>query len=68
MIVVPENAYLDATGASWRCERDFRKDGSSCVPLQVPSNAHTDFSGNDWVCNEFYRKDGGRCVAETRTR
>ena len=47
----------------WECDRGFRKNGTSCVALEIPRNAFLASSGRDWECERGFRKRGGSCVA-----
>jgi hypothetical protein len=62
---VPANGYLENRGASWGCERGFRKQESRCIELLLPARAHLDYSGNDWQCDDGFNKSGGACLPET---
>jgi len=67
-VSIPENAYLDAAGNTWSCERGFKKSAAGCVALQIPENAHIDHSGNDWDCNAGFRNLGASCSLSDRNR
>jgi hypothetical protein len=62
-VAVPENGYLDSSGNGWRCERGFRREGSTCSALSVPANAYIDYSGDEWRCIDGFRRQGAQCVA-----
>jgi len=64
-LAVPANAFLDATGRAWRCERGFSAVDGRCNQFVVPTNAHIDFTGNGWKCHDGFRNERGTCVADT---
>jgi hypothetical protein len=39
---VPENAYLDASGNDWTCNRGYLKSDRGCTAAIVPAHAHLD--------------------------
>jgi hypothetical protein len=64
VVAVPANAYLEASGNSWECERGFRQEQTGCARLTMPANAYIDYSGHGWSCADgFHRRDDG-CVAD----
>ena len=61
-MTIPEHGFLDTTGGNWRCDRGFKKTGSSCAAIDVPNNAHINNSGEGWECNRPYRRLDEKCV------
>jgi hypothetical protein len=39
-IPVPENAFLRSSGYDWQCDRGYRQDRETCVPIVLPDNAY----------------------------
>jgi hypothetical protein len=62
-VIVPQNAFLRASGDGWECQRGFENIGQSCVRIHLPRNAHLDFSGNAWECDAGYVARQDRCIA-----
>jgi hypothetical protein len=63
-VVVPANAYLDASGDRWRCDRGYVRTNSKCTVVKVPQNAYLDNSfGSGWRCDRGYREARDQCVA-----
>jgi hypothetical protein len=63
-IPVPENAYLRSSGYDWECNRGYRQDRETCLPIVVPQNAHLtdDPSGSGWTCARGFTESGGECL------
>ena len=60
---VPANASLSSFGSGWSCNRGFRREGDSCVAVEVPANARLDVFGSGWECDRGFRRAGNSCVA-----
>ena len=39
-IPVPDNAFLRSSGYDWQCDRGYRQDRETCVPIVLPDNAY----------------------------
>ena len=63
-IFVPENAFLRSSGFDWQCDRGYRQDRETCVPLVLPDNAYLtdDTSGSGWTCARGFTASSGACV------
>jgi hypothetical protein len=64
VIPVPPNAFLRSSGFDWQCDRGFRPERDSCVPVTVPENAYLSDErlGSGWTCNRGFIEDADRCV------
>lgn len=64
VIPVPPNAFLRSSGFDWQCDRGFRPERESCVPVAVPENAYLSDErfGSGWTCNRGFTGDADRCV------
>ncbi|MQX38410.1 hypothetical protein [Roseospira navarrensis] len=64
-VFVPPNAYLDATGLEWACDRGYRRVRDGCEPVNRPENSFLsdDTYGSEWECDRGYLEEAGRCVA-----
>ena len=55
-IIIPENAREDSLALDgWRCNKEYRKEGSECKKFTLPENA--DWVGETWKCKSGYRKN-----------
>jgi hypothetical protein len=59
----PGNAIADAPGQGAGCSIGFRRQGTTCVPVQVPENASLDLTGHGWMCDRGFQRQGQGCVA-----
>lgn len=61
--VIPEGAFLDASGARWKCARGYRKVRERCEEIVLPENAYLteNNSGSDWACERRYQKTSDSC-------
>jgi hypothetical protein len=61
---VPENAFLRSSGYDWQCDRGYRQDRETCVPIVLPDNAYLtdDTSGSGWTCERGFTARSGDCV------
>jgi hypothetical protein len=63
-IPVPDNAFLRSSGYDWQCDRGYRQDRETCVPIVLPDNAYLtdDTSGSGWACDRGFTARSGACV------
>lgn len=63
-IPVPENAFLRSSGFDWECDRGYRQDRETCVPIVLPEGAYLtgDPSGSGWACDRGFTARDGACV------
>jgi hypothetical protein len=63
-ILVPDNAFLRSSGYDWQCDRGYRQDRETCVPIVLPDNAYLtdDTSGSGWACDRGFTARSGACV------
>jgi hypothetical protein len=64
---VPANAYLNASGDRWKCDRGYRAVDEVCLIVKVPENAYLADSsyGLGWACARGYRAVNESCVGVT---
>ena len=58
---LPANAYKQAYGNSWSCERGFKRSSDECINLDIPENAYLDSTGSNFKCNRGFRKNRNVC-------
>ncbi|PRY84368.1 hypothetical protein [Donghicola tyrosinivorans] len=63
-IPIPENAYLRSTGHDWQCDRGYRQDRETCVPIVLPEHGYLteDTSGSEWVCDRGFTPSASACI------
>jgi hypothetical protein len=64
LIPVPPNGFLRSSGHDWQCDRGFRRDRETCVPVVLPPHAYLseDPSGPGWACDRGFRAEADLCV------
>jgi len=63
---IPENAYPNAFGTGWECDRGYYRSGQEFKKVIVPQNAHINIMGNGWECDRGYKKLSNACVRMTK--
>ena len=58
---LPENARIASWGSDWVCNSGYRKEGNTCIKVEIPPHAHLASWGSDWQCDPGYRKQGNQC-------
>lgn len=55
-VVVPDGGYLDPSGRSWSCLREFNEVGDLCLEIILPENAYlvNNSYGSAWRCDRGY--------------
>ena len=63
-VAIPANAFLDASGLSWTCDRGYRKQADACAAIGVPENAYLTERGigAGWECGRGHVAHAGACV------
>ena len=63
-IAIPANAFLDASGLSWQCDRGYRKQRDGCTLIAVPENAYLNNRGigAGWECDRGHVAKAGACI------
>lgn len=63
VVIVPANAYLEASGRRWNCLRGYRRVGEVCDRIDLPANGYLSNFSDDpgWKCERGYRVVGARC-------
>jgi hypothetical protein len=59
----PAKAAADASRQGGSCTIGFRRQGTTCVAVQVPENGSLDLTGHAWMCNRGFQRQGQGCVA-----
>jgi hypothetical protein len=63
-IPVPDNAFLRSSRHDWQCNRGYRQDRETCVPIVLPDNAYLtdDTSEFGWACERGFTARSSDCV------
>jgi len=62
VVVVPQDAHVDATGKGWQCDAGFYRTDGKCAA--VPPNSVADAAGNGFTCSPGFDRSGSQCLPE----
>ena len=57
-----EQGYLGRSGSDWQCNRGYRKQAESCIPVELPPNGYLDSSGQGWDCERGFKRGLRTCL------
>jgi len=60
---VPTKAIPGVPGERPGCTIGFRRQGGTCVAVDIPENGTIDLTGHGWMCNRGFRHQDQGCVA-----